>query len=126
MNVYVPALAKHVESQSCLFSKARLWHLDNEQDDKAQRAFGQCLQCKCQESQECCYHGSQQEMQGQPRQVFGIICHAYTRHKWDTQQEGSNLVISRCKLAQVCHEGAASTRLALGGTLVQQCTAQPS
>jgi len=65
-------------------------------------------------------------MQRQPRQVFDTICDAYTKHKWDTQQEGSNLVISHCKLAQVCHEGAASAQLALGCTLVQQCTAQPS
>ncbi len=84
MNEYVLALAQYVQSPSCLFSKARLWHLDNEQEDRAQGAFGQRLPCKRQEMQECRYHGSEQEMQGQSRQVFGTICHAYTRHNWDT------------------------------------------
>lgn len=79
MNEYVLALAQYVQSPCCLFSKARLWHLEN--GPKRQRTGGS------QTMQEGRYHVSEQEMQRQPRQVFGTIFDAYTRHKWDTQQD---------------------------------------
>ncbi len=52
MDEYVLALAQNVQSPSCFFSKTRLWHLDNEQEDRAQGGFGRCLPCKCQGMQE--------------------------------------------------------------------------